>query len=205
MDFLRKHWYDVAGLLAILSAIYLWYSFSDLTSYGVIMWLSLISLFLHQLEEYRVVGTFPGMANKVLFRSSQPDRYPLNSHTALLVNVVTGWLTYGLAVFFGEVTVWLGIATMIISAGNFLAHTFLFNIRGKTFFNAGMATSILFFLPVVIYFFVHLSRDTALASPVDWWIGVPLGIFLNYVGIIKMIDWFKDERTRFVFEPRQVP
>jgi hypothetical protein len=53
-------------------------------------WLSLISLFLHQAEEYRYPGYFPGMVNLVMFASPQPDRYPLNTNTALIVNVVIG-------------------------------------------------------------------------------------------------------------------
>ena len=65
-----------------------------------------------------------------------------------------GWLFYFLAALFGEKVLWLGMATILVSAGNFVAHTFLFNIKGKTFYNPGMLTADLLFLPIAVYFFM---------------------------------------------------
>jgi hypothetical protein len=114
---------------------------------------SLVTLFFHQLEEYRIAGTFPGMINHVMFHSEMPDRYPLNSNTALIVNVVIGWLFYFLAALLGEKAIWLGLAIILVSLGNFIAHTFPFNIKGKTLYNAGMITSWIFFVPCIYFFF----------------------------------------------------
>ena len=167
------------------------------------MWLSLVSLFLHQLEEYRLAGTFPGMINKVMFHSSEPDRYPLNANTALIINVIVGWLFYFFAAFFGEKAMWLGLATILVSFGNFIAHTFLFNIKGKTFYNAGMITSWIFFLPC-IYFFFSLENKGHLMITSDYVIGISLGIILNVVGVLKMIDWLKDKNTKYIFPQRNL-
>ncbi|MCB0773396.1 MAG: HXXEE domain-containing protein [Flavobacteriales bacterium] len=182
MDFLRKHWYDLGGLLILPVAAYLAFS-PGMGLYDRIVWLSLISLFLHQLEEYRVVGTFPGMINHAMFHSERPDRYPLNTNTSLIINVAIGWSGYFLAALLGTQAVWLGIASILVSLGNIVAHTIIFNIKGRTFYNAGMATSWLFLAPLV-YLFFRVVHQEHLATAMDYWIGIPLGILINVFGVL---------------------
>lgn len=203
MNIVRKHWYDLGGLLAIFIVIYLFSSFSILTDYQRLMWCSLISLFLHQLEEYRIVGTFPGMMNTVMFKSTMPDHYPLNTNTSFYINVFVGWGTYLLAALFAEKAIWLGIAALLISLGNTIAHTLLFNIKGKTFYNAGLITCWLFFVPC-IYYFCWLEINHPFISTRDLIIGIPLGILLNIIGVLKMIDWMADKNSPYRFEQRNL-
>ncbi|MBS1979339.1 MAG: HXXEE domain-containing protein [Bacteroidetes bacterium] len=202
MNFLRKHWYDVAGVLAIGIAPFLFQA-ENLTTYDYVVWGSLISLFLHQMEEYRIVGTFPGMVNRVMYKSELPDRYPLNTNTAVYVNVFMGWSTYLVAALLGEKAVWLGIATILVSVGNVIAHTIVFNIKGKTLYNAGLATSWFLFVPCAWLFFNTIHSE-GLVTLSDYVIGIPLGILLNVVGILKLIDWFADKNTPYVFESRNL-
>lgn len=203
MNFLRNHWYDIGGIIGIpvLSLLILFHS--NLTHYQLLMWLSLISLFAHQLEEYRIAGTFPGMINKIMFKSNIPDRFPLNSNTALLINVAVGWSIYILAALTGEHLIWLGLVSMIISLGNCIAHIFIFNFKGKTFYNAGLATCWLLFLPC-IYFFFRIVIKENLASSTDYLIGIPLGILINVAGVVKPITWLADKNTPYLFEQRQL-
>jgi hypothetical protein len=203
MKFLRDHWFDLGGGLALLTGVWLALQFNTLSEYRVLMYGSLISLFLHQLEEYRIVGTFPGMINEVLYRSSLPERYPLNPQTSLVINVGIGWTTYLLAALFAERAVWLGLATILVSAGNVIAHTILFNVKGRTFYNAGMATAVLLFLPVVIWFFTLVARP-GMAGPGDYIAGFILGVVLNVVGVLKMIEWMADRDSPFAFSSRQM-
>ena len=202
MNWLIRHWFDVGLALAVSVGVWLW--FSDLNGLSLLLWISLISLFLHQFEEYRFPGYFPGMMNSVMFSSTQPDRYPLNLRSAFIVNVVEGWLVYFLAALLGERAIWLGMTAILVSAGNFIAHTFVFNIRGKTLYNPGMLTAILLFLPIVVCFF-YLVVQSGRATAIDWILGIALGIVFNYVGIIKVIDWFKDRNTLQVFPKRSAP
>jgi hypothetical protein len=202
MNFMRYHWFDIGLGLALAISILLF--FAPLNQLSLVLWVSLVTLFVHQFEEYRYPGYFPGMVNLVLFASKQPDRYPLNANTSLIVNVVVGWLFYVLAAVLGERAVWLGIATILVSAGNFVAHTFLFNIKGKSFYNPGMITADILFLPVVIYFFSLMLRGNS-ATSLDWFLGIALGIVLNYIGVLKLIDWLKDKQTAYVFPPRCLP
>jgi len=203
MDFLRKHWFDLGGILSGFVLLSIFCFSTSMDDYDRLMWLSLVSLFWHQLEEYRIVGTFPGMINRSMFHSDTPDRYPLNTNTSLIVNVLVGWLFYFLAALIGKNGVWLGIATMLVSLGNIFAHTFAFNIKGKTIYNAGMATSWLLFAPIV-YFFIQLLVENHLATATDFWIGIPLGIILNVLGILKMITWLADKNSPYAFEQRQL-
>jgi hypothetical protein len=202
MSVMRQHWFDIGLGLAFAVGVYVF--LTPLSPVSLVLWINLIALFMHQFEEYRYPGYFPGMMNLVMFASPQPDRYPLNSNTALIVNVIIGWSLYALAAVFGEKVVWLGIAIMLVSVGNFIAHTFLFNLKGKTFYNPGLITADMLFLPIALYFFYLLARDNS-ATFLDWLLGIGLGIALNYVGVLKLIDWLKDEQTIYIFPPRSLP
>ena len=199
MNFIRLHWFDIGLTFAFVTGGIVFAS--HLNTVSLLLWISLISLFLHQFEEYRYPGYFPGMMNAVMFSSKQPDRYPLNTNTAFIVNVFTGWLFYFLAAVFAEKVLWLGIATILVSVGNFFAHTFLFNIKGKTRYNPGMLTAIIFFAPIAVYFGYLLIQGN-LATRTDWIVGVILGIALNVIGILKLTDWLKDENTKYIFPKR---
>lgn len=189
----------MAGALAlILEAALL---FFQPTGMQLLLWLSLGSLFLHQFEEWRYPGYFPGMVNKAMFKSDMPDRYPLNSNSGMLVNVVLGWGGYLLAALFWKQAIWLAIATILVSVGNIFAHTIVFNIRGKTLYNPGLITSWIFFVPIV-YCFFDIVISQKIASPLDWLIGIILGIVLNYFGVYKMIIWLSDKNTPYVFPGR---
>lgn len=203
MNFIRNHWYDIGGFLGVATLVFVGIFFSTLSHYQLLMWLSLTSLFFHQLEEYRVVGTFPGMLNKVMFDSELPDRYPLNTNTSFIINVWIGWVLYLLAAIVGEQFIWVGIASILISLGNIIAHTFLFNIKGKTIYNAGLATSWLFFVPCVFFFF-KIVHEENLATITDYLIGVPLGIVINIIGILKLITWLANKKTPFIFGNRNL-
>jgi len=167
------------------------------------MWLNFTSLLFHQTEEYRLAGTFPGMVNRVMFNSDLPDRYPLNSNTSLIINVYVGWPIYLLAILVSDKLVWLGIAAILVSLGNIIAHTFIFNGKGRTLYNAGLITCWLFFAPCVFYFFKMIHQED-LATKTDFLIGIPLGIAVNIFGVLKPIKWLADKNTTYIFKPNQL-
>lgn len=185
-------------MLAVLS-----FSYQRLSDYQLLMLLNLSALFLHQLEEYRWPGTFPGMLNRVMFNSELPDRYPLNSNTSLIVNVFVGWTVYLLAIIAGSSLVWMGMAAILVSLGNIVAHTIVFNLKGKTIYNAGLISCWLFFVPCVFFFFKIIHQQD-LVSTTDYLIGIPLGIAINIYGVLKPIKWFADRDTKFIFKKEQL-
>jgi hypothetical protein len=196
LNFLRYHWFDLAIFLVIVLAIALYVI--QPSGMTLLLWLSLGSLFLHQIEEWRYPGYFPGMLNTALFSSDIPDRYPLNANSGMIVNVFFGWGSYLLAAIFWHQAIWLGFATMMVSIGNIVAHTFIFNIKGKTLYNPGLITSWLCFAPIVYFFFNTVIVDH-LATPLDWFIGIGIGVILNYFCVYKMIIWLADRNTPYVF------
>lgn len=197
---LKKHWFDLGGALAVVTLLLLIFFHADLSAYQMVLWISFASLCLHQVEEYRFPGTLPGMINTVMFHSDRPDRYPLNMRTAMLINTGLGWGTYLLAALLAERAIWLGIATILISLGNVVAHTFLFNLKGHSWYNAGVATCWLFFVPVACFFFRALYGEHP-ATITDWSIGLPLGIVLN-IAVLKGIGWLKDPSSADAFPQR---
>ena len=203
MNFLRKHWYDLAGFFSIVVLAYIFINHHNMTNYQLIVWVSLITLFFHQLEEYRIAGTFPGMLNTALYKSTMPDRYPLNTNTAFYINVVVGWTFYVAAAVFAEKAIYLGIATIMVSLGNTIAHTTLFNIKGRTLYNAGLLTSWLLFIPCAYFFFIIIHTEH-LVTMTDYLIGIPLGIVINVVGILKLISWMANKDTTYIFDDRNL-
>lgn len=198
----RNHWFDIGFALSIVLGIALFYGSPD--GMSLVMWLSLLSLLLHQTEEWRLPGYFPTFVNVVMFKSNLPDRYPLNANSGMIINVVLGWGSYLLAALFWNKAFWLAIATMIVSIGNILFHSLVLNIKGKTFYNPGLVTCWLCFAPVVCGFF-YLTGADFFVSRSDWFLGVLIGFALNYFGVYKMILWLANPQTNFVFPRNYFP
>ncbi len=201
-EVLKKHWFDLGALLAAVTLLCVLFLHASLSAYQTVLWLSFASLCLHQVEEYRFPGTFPGMINTVMFKSDRPDRYPLNPRSAMIINMGLGWGTYLLAALLAERAIWLGIAAILVSLGNVVAHTFLFNIKGRSWYNAGMATSWLLFVPTAGYFF-RVVHHGHLATTADFVIGIVLGILLN-IAVLNSISWLKDPATTDAFPRRSL-
>ena len=200
MRFAERHWFDVGAVFGIVLAIWLIVSGSGLDTITLILWISLLTLFAHQVEEWRWPGWFPGMLNVVLFRSENPATFPLNVRSGLVVNVVVGWAGYLLAALLGANALWLAMATILVSVGNCVLHLLVIPIRGRMPYNPGMATALFLFLPVSVWFFIEAWP---LMSVADIVIGLLLGVALNVGGVIGVIRLLEDPNAP-AFEDRQV-
>lgn len=199
MRFLRNHWFHIGSVVALLFTLYLLFGAHDLSSFRILLSISFIGLLVHQFEEYVLPGHFPRMMNTVMFRSKTPDRYPLNTNTAFVINVFLGWGVYILAIVFSQHAVWLAVASIMISVGNIIAHTFLFNIKGKTLYNPGMVTALGIFLPTTIIFFEFVVQ-MKLLDVTNFVIGFVLGIVLNYFGVLKLISVLGKKNSPYRFK-----
>ncbi len=199
----QLYWYDVGAVMALILTFTLAWKVHSLSDYQILVTGSLIALLLHQLEKFRIVGTYPGMLNEKIYGSLHPDRFPLNGRSAFLINVFVGWVPYVLAIILGDRAIWLGIATITVSATLSFTHVVLFNIKAKSFFNAGMATSILLLLPIVLLFFWLIEAEN-IATSQDYYLGLLLGFVLNYFGRIKMITWLKKIDSPYPFPSRNM-
>lgn len=200
MGWMERHWFDVGGVAGIVLLAWGLISRPSMTAVALILWVSLLTLLAHQVEEWRWPGWFPGMLNVVLFRSSDPYRFPLNIRSGLAVNVGVGWLGYLLAALLAERALWLALATILVSVGNCVLHLVVIPIRGRMPYNPGMATSLLLFLPVVIWFVIVAWP---MMSAVDLIIGLALGLVLNVGGVVGLIRVMANPDAP-PFEPRQV-
>ena len=200
MQFFERHWFDVGGILGIVLAVWLAVSGSSMPALTLVLWLSLLSLLAHQVEEWRWPGWFPGMLNVVLFRSDDPWRFPLNVRSGLAVNVGVGWIGYLLAALLAQDALWLGLATILVSLGNCVLHLIVIPIRGRMLYNPGMVTSLLFFAPLVVWF---IAIAWPLMSVADIIAGLALGLVLNVGGVIGLIR-VMESRDAPPFEDRQV-
>ena len=197
---MERHWFDVGGVFGVVLLVWLSIDGSSLDTITVLLWVSLLTLFAHQLEEWRWPGWFPGMLNVVLFRSTDPWRFPLNIRSGLAVNVGVGWVGYTLAALLGERALWLAFGRILVSLGNCILHLIVLPIRGRMLYNPGMATSLLMFLPVIIWFVIEAWP---LMSTADKVLGLILGLLLNVVGVIGLIRVMENP-TAPQFEERQV-
>lgn len=200
MAFMERHWFDVGGVLGVILAAWLALAGSSMTTLSLLLWLSLLSLLAHQVEEWRWPGWFPGMLNVVLFRSTDPWRFPLNVRSGLAVNVGVGWLGYLLAALLAERALWLALATIMVSIGNCVLHLIVIPIRGRMPYNPGMATSLLLFLPLSIWFVVGFWSSMSIGDIIA---GLALGIVLNVGGVIGLIRIMEDPAAP-PFAARQV-
>ncbi len=196
MNWFRNHWFDAGGMLAVVTIIFLLINGTSIEYFHWLIWLNLVALWVHQLEEYKYPGTFPKMINTVMFPSDHPDRFPLNTNTSMIINT-GGWLIYFMAALLPGSAVWLSITAIMVSIGNFIAHTFLFNIRGKTIYNPGMFTSWVLFLPIIILFFWEILRHRKV-STLSWIVGVVLGVIVNIM-VIALIKILADKSTPYRF------
>ncbi len=57
MSFLRVHWFDVGLVLGALVALFILIAHPN--GLALLLWLSLITLFIHVFVEYRYPGFFP--------------------------------------------------------------------------------------------------------------------------------------------------
>lgn len=200
MRFMERHWFDVGGVVGLILAVWLAFTGSSMSTLSLLLWVSLLSLLAHQVEEWRWPGWFPGMLNVVLFRSDDPWKFPLNVRSGLAVNVGVGWLGYLLAALLAERALWLALATITVSIGNCVLHLLVIPIRGRMLYNPGMATSLFFFLPISAWFLVEFWSSM---SVFDIVFGLALGFALNVGGVIGLIRVMESSSAP-LFEPRQV-
>jgi hypothetical protein len=117
----RDNWFNIGAVLAMAIAGALTLSHRGLSRSRLFSALNLAALMVHQFEEYSFPGYFPGLLNAGVFKSDKPDRYPLNTNSALIVNAVVGYPFYLLPVLFPKRRS-LGLAPVLFGFGQAAFH-----------------------------------------------------------------------------------
>ena len=161
--------------------------------------LNFAAIFLHQFEEYGRPGGFPAVWNMGLQASAKPDRYPLNSNSAMIVNLLIPYTFYLIPLFFPNV-IWLGLAPILMSISQFAVHGIMINRKLRAWYNPGMATIVLLFIPIGIAYIVYIQMN-GLASGWDWLIAIVYMSVFSYLSLWWMtMTWLADKNSPYPFD-----
>jgi hypothetical protein len=194
-----RNWYWFNGAIAVVSVIVLCVRWGDLDAIQRIMLGQFILINLHFVEEFRLPGGFPLIANTVETTSEKPSHWPLNQWTACVGNNWFALVVYLPACIWHETT-WLTLAVTLFGFLEVLMHLGIFTVLLKSWFNPGLLTSLFGFLPLGILGFVELR--SAGGSIVWWeWVLAAAWPVANYVVVFRWIltDLLASKDTRFPF------
>jgi hypothetical protein len=202
MKLYRRHWYELGLIPAIAVLTWLGFSWNETAWLQRLIVLDFVAMLLHQFEEYGWPGGFPPIANGVMFKSLHPNRAPLSQLSASTNNFVLAYVFYGIAALFPTVH-WLAIAACLLGLFQVFAHGIVTNRAFHSFYNPGMATAILLFLPIGVAYLWY-GQANHLLSPTDW----ALGITWCAVFLAGFYWWtfryMPDANSRYPFAPEEM-
>lgn len=203
MQFIRRHWYDVGGVLAIIATVVLIILWREIGVLQRLLLLNFIAILIHQYEEYGWPGGEPAIMNMVLQPSPHPNRYPLNQNSAMLVNVMIAYGFYLVPVFFPTV-VWLGLAPVLMGILQFIVHGVVTNVKLKSVYNPGLAAVVLGHIPIGICY-IYYAHAQGLTGVWTWALGVAYMFAVTYLSLPKMTyTWLADPNSPFVFDEAEM-
>ncbi|MFF2908001.1 HXXEE domain-containing protein [Paenibacillus sp. NPDC057934] len=202
MNFLKKYWQDLGLIIGIVVCIYVAMNWGTIPRINSILWLSFVAILLHQFEEYRWPGYFPGVFNTVLFKSEAPERYPLNQQSAMIINVVIAYVFYLLPLFFPSV-IWLGMAPVLMGFFQIIFHGIVANIKAKKIYHPGVFTAIFVHLPIGIWYINYVYAQH-LITFTDWiWSAIYFAVAV-YILIVKGNTWLENKNSIHLFSQQQL-
>ncbi len=166
MKFLRRHWYDIGGVVAIGAVAYLVIFWSQMDTLVRILLMSFIAILVHQYEEYGFPGGAPPLLNIGMRNSDRPDRYPLNQNSAMVGNVLISYTMYLLPVFLPHI-IWLGLAPILMGFGQFIVHGIVAPRKLKFIYNPGLGAVVFLHIPIGIYYIYYIVSN-GLVHGTDW-------------------------------------
>jgi len=170
MKFIRRHWYNIGGVIAIVAIACLLIFWKQMEILVRVQLLSFIAILVHQFEEYGFPGGEPAIMNMALQNSSTPDRYPLNQNSAMITNVLVSYIVYLLPVFFPHI-IWLGLAPILMGMAQFIVHGIATNIKMKSIYNPGLGAVVFLHFPIGIYYIWYIISNR-LVQGTDWLLGI---------------------------------
>lgn len=202
MNFLTNNWYRIGAIIGAIIVIYIFIGSIKLPYTQFILLLNLLALFTHQFEEYQLPGGAPIIINKVVYNESTlANKYPGNAISIMIVNV-TAWIIYALAIFLPKIY-WLGLGIILFSLFQILGHCVQMPIKLHTWYNPGMLTTILLFLPLGIIYIKHLSRLNELNYK-TWIFAFFILIICILLSIVVPVQLLKNKNTKYPISKWQI-
>lgn len=204
MTFWRKNWYYIGGILFVLLAFVmgLWGS-SRMSQIQVILVYSWMGMLMHQFEEYAYPGGFPIISNMAgLGELEHPERYPLNARQSFLSNVIFCYLSYIIPILFPHL-IWMGASSVLAGVWQLPGHGIAMNIRLKSKYNPGLASTALLQTPVAIYYIWYVVHYMPEQAGQLWW-GIPGSLVMLFLTFIVPILFMKDRDSKYPFDDREL-
>lgn len=206
MNFYRKYWYYIGGILFVALSFFMGLLGSDIDPLRRILMFSFMALLVHQFEEYALPGGFPAVWNIAVSGEKElADRYPLNKQGSLFVNTFCAYTFYILAIIFKN-WYWLGIVSILFGFAQFVTHGIIIPKKIKSFYNPGLGAVICLHIPVGIYYLWYLTANYTV-TVWNWVIGLACLPVVALVLIqlpMKLTQskntsypWSQDEMKRF--------
>lgn len=194
MDFLRNNWFRLVFVVFAALAFYGLLFAQELSLLQRLLLASLMALALHQFEEYQLPGGGPVVINRYFYgETSDYLRFPGNWQSVMVVNL-SAYMLYVLALALPDV-LWLGIATMFFNLYQVLGHCIQMNVKMRTWYNPGMATSLCLFLPLSCWY-LSLVVATGQVSALDWGAAVLMFVAIAALTVVLLVQGMKDRNTR---------
>lgn len=193
MKFIRNHWYQIMFLVFAALAFYGLFCGQNMSMTQKLLFASLMTLPLHQFEEYELLGGGPVVINRIFWdEKEQYLNYPGNWNSIMIVNL-SAYIFYIAALCLPNM-LWLGLGTMLFNLFQVLGHCFEMNLKGKTFYNPGMTTSIALFLPISVAYIILIFKSIDVKT---WIIAVIALIVMLLTSVILPVQGLKDEASPY--------
>ena len=203
MNFLRKNWYYLGGVLCLALAVVVGFWGNHIAPLRNILLLSFMALLVHQFEEYAYPGGFPPVFNIGWQREKEaPDRYPLNRMSCLCVNVLAAYPFYLFPVF--PNLIWLGLAQILFGVvGQLIAHGIVINLKLHSFYNPGLVSVLLLHVPIGVYYIRYVYAH-GLIQPWDWVAGIACTVLAALLVVGLPVWLFLDKNSPYPFDPQEM-
>lgn len=194
MTFLRNNWFRLGFIVFCALAFGALFYAEHLSFTQKLLLASLMALPLHQFEEYQFPGGGPVVINRY-FYGERDDylTYPGNWNSIMVVNL-SAYVFYLAALALPEV-VWLGVATMFFNLYQVLGHCVQMNMKMRTWYNPGMATSVLLFLPISLAYLCHVV-SAGLMTGTAWVLALAAFVLMAAMTVIAPVQGLKKRNSK---------
>jgi hypothetical protein len=202
LDKYRKQWPRVGGVLAMGVGGAAALAAGTMPRSRLVSLLNFGALLVHQYEEYQDPGYFPGQFNKGLFNSASPDRFPLNTNSALCVNTAFAYPFYLAPIVFPKVK-WVGIAPVVFGMMQAVGHGVIFPAKAGDKYSPGFLASIFLHVPLGIVYFRAMSEEGGVTRS-DMAKGIAYAAAFAVVGIAGPNLVMNDRNSPYAFTRKQL-
>jgi hypothetical protein len=204
MNFLRKNWYYLGGVLFLALVVVVGVWGSHIAPLRRILLLSFMALPIHQWEEYAFPGGFPAVFNIGWHREKDAaDRYPLNRMSSLCVNIFAAYPFFILPILFPNL-IWLGLSQILFGmAGQLIVHGIVINRKLHYFYNPGLGSVVFLHVPIGIYYISYVYSH-GLIQPWDWVAGIACLVLAAVLLVALPVVLLRDKNSPYPFDTQEM-